>query len=71
MRDHHPQLLVLWGTYDPSFSVAGAKVYLNDVPEGQLHLLPGGHFALDDCANEVAELTRAFINSITTNLKLL
>lgn len=34
-----------------------------DVPDAQVHLLPGGHFVMDECASEVAELTRGFMES--------
>jgi pimeloyl-ACP methyl ester carboxylesterase len=61
LREHRPPLLVLWGIYDPSFVVAGAEAYRNDVPDAQVHLLSAGHFALDEAANEVADLTDTFV----------
>jgi pimeloyl-ACP methyl ester carboxylesterase len=61
LREHRPPLLVLWGIYDPSFVVAGAEAYRNDVPDAQVHLLSAGHFALDEAPNEVADLTDAFL----------
>jgi pimeloyl-ACP methyl ester carboxylesterase len=64
LRHTQPHLLVLWGTYDPSFTIAGAEAYRSDVPNAQVHLLSAGHFAMDEAANQVAELTRNFLESI-------
>jgi pimeloyl-ACP methyl ester carboxylesterase len=64
LRKHQPRLLVLWGTYDPSFEVAGAQAYQADVPEAEVHLLSAGHFAMDEGANDVAALTGKFLESI-------
>jgi pimeloyl-ACP methyl ester carboxylesterase len=61
LREHHPPLLVVWGTYDPSFVVEGAEAYRADVSDAQIHLLPAGHFALDEAADEVARLARNFL----------
>jgi pimeloyl-ACP methyl ester carboxylesterase len=61
LREHHPRLLVVWGTYDPSFAVEGAGAYRADVADAQIHLLPAGHFALDEAPDEVARLAREFL----------
>ncbi len=61
LRDHQPPMLVLWGRYDPSFSVAGAEAYRKDVPSAELHILDAGHFALDEERAEVISLTEAFL----------
>ena len=62
LRQHQPKLLVLWGKYDPSFTVAGAEAYKKDVPGCEVHILDAGHFALDDDAPEVAAFIRNFLN---------
>ena len=54
LRDHQPPLLVLWGKYDPSFTVAGAMAYKKDVPGCQVILLDAGHFALDEALGQIA-----------------
>ncbi len=59
LREHQPQMLVLWGRYDPSFIVAGAEAYRKDVPSAEVHVLDAGHFALDEQAPEVIRLTEA------------
>jgi pimeloyl-ACP methyl ester carboxylesterase len=61
LRQAQPPLLVLWGTYDPSFLAAEAEAYRADVPSAQVHLLDGGHFVLDTRAADVARLVRAFV----------
>ena len=61
LREHQPQMLILWGRYDPSFIVAGAEAYRKDVPGAEVHVLDAGHFALDEQAPEVIRLTEAFM----------
>jgi len=61
LRDHQPPMLVLWGRYDPSFTVGGAEAYRKDVPAAEVHLLDAGHFALDEQRAEVIRLTEAFM----------
>jgi pimeloyl-ACP methyl ester carboxylesterase len=63
LRKHQPPTLVLWGKFDPSFSVAGAHAYRNDVPDAQVHLLEGGHFVLDEACDEAALLMRRFLDA--------
>jgi pimeloyl-ACP methyl ester carboxylesterase len=62
LRQHQPPTLVLWGKYDPSFTVAGALLYGQELPEAEIHLLDAGHFALDEATPEVAMLMRAFLD---------
>jgi pimeloyl-ACP methyl ester carboxylesterase len=61
LRDHQLPMLVIWGRYDPSFTVAGAEAYQKDVPGAEVHILDAGHFALDEKAGEVIALTHAFM----------
>lgn len=61
---HRPPLLVLWGRYDPAFTVAGALAYGRDLPEAEIHLLDAGHFALDEAAPEIALLMRHFLGDL-------
>ena len=62
LRAHQPPMLVMWGRYDPSFIVPGAEGYRHDVPAAELHILDAGHFAMDEAADEVARLTRDFLD---------
>ena len=61
LRDHQPKLLVLWGKYDPSFTVAGAMAYLREVPGCKVVLLDAGHFALDEASDQIGEQILSFL----------
>jgi pimeloyl-ACP methyl ester carboxylesterase len=61
LRDHQPPLLVLWGRYDTSFTVAGGEAYQRDDLRAEVHILDAGHFALDLKAPEIIQLTAAFM----------
>lgn len=60
LREHQPPTLITWGGNDQYFIADGARAYLADVPEAELHLLDTGHFALATHAAEIAELIAAF-----------
>lgn len=57
-RQHQPRSLVVWGQGDPFFTVAGAQAFGRDLEDLELHLLDGGHFALEEHAAEVAALIK-------------
>jgi pimeloyl-ACP methyl ester carboxylesterase len=61
LRDNKPPLLVLWGHYDTSFTVAGGEAYKRDDPRAEVHILDAGHFALDLKPKEIISLTRDFM----------
>jgi pimeloyl-ACP methyl ester carboxylesterase len=63
LRERKPPVLVVWGRYDPSFTVAGAAGYGRDVPEAEIHLLDAGHFALDEKLDEIAAKIRGFLGA--------
>jgi pimeloyl-ACP methyl ester carboxylesterase len=62
LRDHKPPLLVVWGKYDTSFTIAGAEAYKKDDPRAEVHILDAGHFAMDLKPNEVIALTQSFMD---------
>jgi pimeloyl-ACP methyl ester carboxylesterase len=64
LRDHRPRLLVLWGKYDPSFTVAGAMAYQKEVPGCKVILLDAGHFALDEATDQIAAEILSFLSGI-------
>jgi hypothetical protein len=51
----------VWGKYDPSFLVAGAKAYLRDAPYAEVHILDAGHFAPDEATDPIAVLSKQFL----------
>lgn len=61
MREKQPRLLVIWGKYESSFDPSEPESYRQDVPGAQVHIVDGGHFALDTAADEIAALIRGFI----------
>jgi pimeloyl-ACP methyl ester carboxylesterase len=61
LRKVQPSTLVVWGKYDPSFNVAGATAYADDVPEAEIHIIEAGHFALDEATDQVASLVSTFL----------
>jgi pimeloyl-ACP methyl ester carboxylesterase len=61
-RENQPPMLIVWGKNDVIFPPPGAQAYLRDLPKAELHLLDTGHFALEDHADEIAKLTRAFFD---------
>lgn len=62
LKKYQPPVLVVWGKYDPSFTVAGAWAYKRDVPDAEVHILDAGHFAMDTKNDEVADLTLQFLD---------
>jgi pimeloyl-ACP methyl ester carboxylesterase len=63
MRETQPRLLVIWGKYELSFDASEPEAYRRDVPGAQVHIVDGGHFALDTAADEIAALVRGFVGS--------
>lgn len=62
LRAHRPPTLITWGTGDPFFPEPGARAYLRDLPDAELHLFPTGHFALEDHLPEIAPLIADFLD---------
>ena len=65
LHDNQPPLLVIWGKYDASFTVAGAQAYKRDVRGAEVHILEAAHFALDEKAGEIIALTEGFLTRQT------
>jgi pimeloyl-ACP methyl ester carboxylesterase len=61
MQKNQPRLLVVWGKYESSFDASEPEAYRRDVPTAQVHIVDGGHFALDTAADEIADLLRHFM----------
>jgi pimeloyl-ACP methyl ester carboxylesterase len=65
MREKQPRLLVIWGKYELSFDPSEPEAYRRDVPKAEVHIVDGGHFALDTAADEIAGLVRGFVGKAT------
>ena len=62
MREKQPRLLVIWGKYELSFDSSEPEAYRRDVPNAEVHIVDGGHFALDTAADEIAQFVRGFMS---------
>ena len=60
-RDHQPPMLIVWGKNDEIFGPDGARAYLRDLPDAELHLLDTGQFALEEELAFIAERMRDFL----------
>jgi pimeloyl-ACP methyl ester carboxylesterase len=67
MRDAQPRLLVIWGKYELSFDPGEPERYRKDVPNAEVHIVDGGHFALDTAADEIAAMVQEFVGSSREN----
>ncbi|RFA13108.1 alpha/beta hydrolase [Subtercola boreus] len=53
--------LIVWGENDPIFVPAGARAFLEDLPDAELHLVDAGHFALESDLAQIAPLILDFL----------
>lgn len=60
-RERRPPTLIVWGAKDKIFPAEGARAYLQDLPQAELHLLDSGHFALEDQGPTIARLMLDFL----------
>jgi pimeloyl-ACP methyl ester carboxylesterase len=65
LRKYQPPTLIVWGKNDPAFIAAGAKAYLTDVPNAELHLLDSGHFSVEEKPVEIAKYIVDFMDKLT------
>jgi pimeloyl-ACP methyl ester carboxylesterase len=63
MREKLPRLLVIWGKYELSFDPDEPERYRRDVPNAEVHIVDGGHFALDTAADQISAFVRGFLGS--------
>jgi len=63
LRKYQPPTLVVWGRYDKSFVIEGARAFSRDVPSAEIHELDAGHFALDEAPDAIADTMRRFLAS--------
>ncbi|MFE7326863.1 alpha/beta fold hydrolase [Streptomyces sp. NPDC057565] len=67
LRKHTPPTLIVWGRNDMFFPEPGARAYLRDLPDAELHLFDTGHFALEDHLPEIAPLVADFLDRAWEN----
>jgi pimeloyl-ACP methyl ester carboxylesterase len=64
LREHRPPTLITWGKNDPAFIEAGARAYLRDLPDAELHLIDAGHFAVEEKPVEIARHIVNFMSGL-------
>jgi hypothetical protein len=68
MRERQPRLLVIWVKYEVSFDAAEPERYRKDVPNAEVQVVDGGHFALDTGADAIAASVGGFMSSSHSEL---
>ncbi|MFD9080187.1 alpha/beta fold hydrolase [Streptomyces erythrochromogenes] len=65
LRSSRVPVLVVWGAGDPFFTPAGAKAYLRDAPDAEVHVFEdAGHFALETHLPQIAPLIEGFLQQL-------
>lgn len=64
LRGHRPPTLIVWGPQDGYMPEGAARAYLRDLPDAELHLLDGGHWALETNLDEIVRLARDFLGRV-------
>lgn len=64
MRERQYPALIVWGRNDPAFIAAGAKAYLRDLPDAELHLIDAGHFSVEEKPDEIARYILDFMKRL-------
>jgi pimeloyl-ACP methyl ester carboxylesterase len=60
LHKHQPKTLIFWGQDDIFFTREGGEAYLKDLPNAEMYRLDSGHFAVEDCLEEIASNIRRF-----------
>ncbi|MFJ4841032.1 alpha/beta fold hydrolase [Streptomyces sp. NPDC088746] len=61
-RERQVPLLAVWGAGDEIFGPDGARAFTRDLPDAEIHLIPGGgHFLLESHLDTVAGYIRGFL----------
>jgi pimeloyl-ACP methyl ester carboxylesterase len=67
LRDRQPPALIVWGPLDGYMPEGAARAYLRDLPNAELHLLDGGHWALETNLEDIVRLMRDFLGRVHTD----
>jgi pimeloyl-ACP methyl ester carboxylesterase len=60
LQERQPKSLIFWGQNDIFFTREGGEAYLKDLPHAEMHRLDSGHFAMEDCLEEIASNIHRF-----------
>jgi pimeloyl-ACP methyl ester carboxylesterase len=64
LREHRPPTLIVWGPQDGYMPEGAAQAYLRDLPDAELYLLDGGHWALETNLDEIVTLAQDFLERV-------
>jgi pimeloyl-ACP methyl ester carboxylesterase len=64
LRRDQPRTLICWGQGDIFFTPAGGEAYLRELPDAKLVRLDSGHFALEDCLQQIADEIGTFYDEV-------
>ena len=65
-RGSRGKTLIFWGQGDIFFTPEGGEAYLRDLPDATMVRLNSGHFAVEDCLDEIVSGIKDFYD---TNVK--
>jgi pimeloyl-ACP methyl ester carboxylesterase len=54
LQKQQPKTVIFWGQDDIFFTREGGEAYLKDLPKAEMHRLESGHFAVEDCLEQIA-----------------
>jgi pimeloyl-ACP methyl ester carboxylesterase len=60
LKEKQPKTIIFWGQGDIFFTPEGGKAFLQVLPKAEFHPLNSGHFALEDCLDEIADKMAEF-----------
>jgi pimeloyl-ACP methyl ester carboxylesterase len=60
LRERQPKTLIFWGQDDMFFTREGGEAYLKDLPNVEMYRLDSGHFAVEDCLDDISINIRRF-----------
>jgi pimeloyl-ACP methyl ester carboxylesterase len=60
LRRDQPKTLILWAQGDIFYTPAGGQAYLRDLPDAKLVRLNSGHFATEDCLQQIVDGINTF-----------
>jgi pimeloyl-ACP methyl ester carboxylesterase len=66
LRDRQPKTIIFWGQNDIFFTPEGGEAYLQDLPDAEMHRLDSGHFAVEDCLEQIATNMERFYDEKVT-----
>ncbi len=63
LRKAQPPILAVWGKNNPIFIFPGAEAFKRDVPKTVVQAIDSGHFALEEEADQIAQIVLKFLAS--------